>query len=128
MKRLLVLAAVAFGAVALYAMTAPAGQRAVTPGQITALNKKVSALQKQVKTLNGAVADLQTCVFAKNHVIGMTLYSGFQYMRSDGSVISTTAIATTDQGETPQYYVLTTTAACAKAIGVGRALPRVVNR
>jgi hypothetical protein len=116
MKRLLVLVAVAFGAVALYAVTAPAGERAVTPGQITAINKKISTLQKQVKAVTGDLGFLENCI--DKHVVAMTEYSGFQYQQSGGTVITTTAIATTDQGDTVQFYVLTVTPQCAKTIGV----------
>jgi hypothetical protein len=131
MKRLLVLVAVAFGGVAIYAMTAPAGEKAVTPGQITAINKKISALQKSVKKLNGEVGLVESCL---SKAVALTEYgstdntTGFQYKQANGTVISTTAIATTDTGDTPDWYVLTTTAQCAQAIGIGRPLPRPLNR
>jgi hypothetical protein len=122
MKRFLVLVAVAFGAVALYAVTAPAGERAVTPGQITAINKKIANLQKQVNTINNCL---------KKHVVAMTEYNGFQYQQSGGTVVTTTAIATTDQGDTVQFYVLSTSASCAQTLGIaasGRAAPRPATR
>ena len=52
MKRLAVVLAAALVAVAIYAVTAPAGQQAVSPKRVAALEKKVSQLQKSVKTLN----------------------------------------------------------------------------
>jgi hypothetical protein len=125
MKRLLVLVAVAFGAVAIYAMTAPAGQKAVTPGQITALNKKVSALQKSVTKLNSTVTLVRQCL---SKAVAFTQYSGFQYKQTNGTIISTTAVATTDQGDTPDWYVLTTTPKCAQLIGIGSAPARAPTR
>ena len=128
MKRLLVLVAVAFGAVALYAVTAPAGQQAVTPAQITAINKKITALQKQVKALNAKV----TCVTYK--FVPVTEYGGapnvgFLYQQPDGSVTPTSALDITDQGGTPDIVLSTTDPACLTAAkftprGAGRSAAR----
>jgi hypothetical protein len=114
MKRLLVLVAAAFGAVALYAVTAPASQQAVTPAQFAALTKRVTTLEKNLKTTRGALAVLVSCTYAK--AIPVSEYDGFVYQPPSGPQVVTTALSLTDTGDTAQYWVLTTSQACATDI------------
>ena len=123
MKRLLVLVATAGLAVGLYATTAGGGQQAVTPGQFAALKKTVTSLQKQVKTLNSVVG---SCLFIQ--AIPVARYGandgtqGYLYGRTDGSIVPTTAIDVTSQGETPQAWIVGTSTDCANSMNSGSAL------
>ena len=103
MKRFVVLVATAGLAVALYATTAGGGQQAVTPGQFAALSKKVTTLQKQVKTLNSLIG---SCLFVQAVPVASfgTDTEGYAYVRSDGSVIITSALDIVGQNETPQAW------------------------
>jgi hypothetical protein len=101
MRRVLVLAAVALAAVAVYAATAPAGQQAVTPKQFSALSKRVKALEKDNKDLIQAVVFILECGFDK------------------GAIATTKApqFHATAVGEATDFYVLTTSSPeCVNAI------------
>ena len=92
MARVLAVALVALAAVALYAATAPAGERAVTPKQFTALQKRVKVLENNQKQII--------------EVLAVMLHCGF-----DKSAIATTKspqFHVTAAGETTDFYVLAT--------------------
>jgi hypothetical protein len=115
MKRLLVLVAVAFGAVALYAVTtAPAGQQAVTPAQFAALTKRVSTLEKNLKKTTSTLNAVAGCVVVT--AIPVTRYDGYVAQDSAGQALTTPALDITATGETAQFWVLTTSPSCATAI------------
>jgi hypothetical protein len=92
MRRVLVVALAALGAVALYATTAPAGQQAVTPKQFAALSKRVKTLEKDSKNLKDFAAIVVACVF------------------DQGAVATTKApqYHTPATGEATDFYALTT--------------------
>ena len=92
MARVLAVALIALAAVALYATTAPAGERAVTPKQFTALQKRVKALESDEK-------EIVT-------VLTFMIHCGF-----DQSAVATTKAPqyhATGEGETTDFYVLAT--------------------
>jgi hypothetical protein len=92
MTRVLAVVVVALAAVALYAATAPAGEQAVTPKQFTALQKRVTKLEKDNKQIIDA--------------LGIIVHCGF-----DQGAIPTTKTPqyhVTATGETTDFYVLTT--------------------
>jgi hypothetical protein len=122
MKRLLALVATAGLAVGLYAATAGGSQQAVTPGQFAALKKQVTKLQKDVKTLTTVVTGclLQQAVPVAD--FGGTETEGYQYKKSDGTVITTSALDVTGTGVTPQAWLLGTPTECANAINQGGSL------
>jgi hypothetical protein len=92
MKRLLVVAAAALAAVALYATTAPAGQQAVTPKQFAALKKQVTKLQTDLRNLT--------------NVAGFMLACG--YNRGAIAITKAPTFHETASGETTDFYALTT--------------------
>ena len=92
MRRVLAVALVAFAAVALYATTAPAGEQAVTPKQFSALQKRVTKLEKDNKDIVNAIGVIVRCAFNQG-VIAMT---------------KTPQYHVTATGETTDFYVLTT--------------------
>jgi hypothetical protein len=124
MKRLLVLVAVAFGAVALYAVTAPAGQQAVTPGQFAALTRRVSTLEKDLKKTKATLNTVVACTLVK--AVPVSEYggttAGYLYKQPDGTQGIVTALDLTDTGDTADYWVLTTSQACVTAIN-GKGAP-----
>jgi hypothetical protein len=111
MRRLLALVATAGAAVGLYAATATGGSDAVTPGQITALQKKVVALQKDMKTLKAQVG----CLTA----IGVIQFggdtAGYHYKQPDGAEILTSALDLAAQGEQPQAFIAGLDAQCVQS-------------
>ena len=92
MRRVLAVALVAFAAVALYATTAPAGEQAVTPKQFSALQKRVTKLEKDNKDIINALAFMITCGFDKGAI----------------ATTKTPQYHVTATGETTDFYVLTT--------------------
>ena len=120
MKRLLVLVAVAFGAVALYAVTAPAGQQVVTPGQFAALTKRVSTLEKDLKKTSTTLSAVRACTIVK--AVPLSEYGGYVYQPSTGAQTTVTALDLTETGDTADYWFLTTSQACVTAIN-GKGAP-----
>jgi outer membrane lipoprotein-sorting protein len=92
MKRVLAVALVALAAVALYATTAPAGQQAVTPKQFSALQKRVTTLEKTNKQVIQAIGVIVACGFDKGAI----------------PTTKTPQYHVTVSGETTDFYVLTT--------------------
>jgi hypothetical protein len=92
MRRFLALALVAFAAVALYATTAPAGEQAVTPKQFSALQKRVTKLEKTNKDIINAIGIIVTCTLNKGAI----------------PTTKTPQYHVTGTGETTDFYVLTT--------------------
>jgi hypothetical protein len=92
MKRVVILAAVALAAVAVYAATAPAGPQAVTPKQFSALTKRVKTLETKTKNLEEFAGAVVLCVFDR------------------GAIPTTKApnYHVTGTGEAADFYVLTT--------------------
>ena len=93
MARVLAVAMIAVAAVALYAATAPAGQQAVTPKQLAALQKRVKKLETNQSQIIEA--------------IGIIVHCGF-----DKTAVPTTKspqFHATATGETTDFYVLATT-------------------
>ncbi len=106
MKRALVVALVALAIVALYATTAPAGQKAVTPKQFAALQKSVAKLEKDDKDLTDALVFVIACGFDKGAI----------------PVTKTPQFHITETGEAADFYALTTTdQQCVSAINSPRA-------
>jgi hypothetical protein len=102
MKRLLALVVTAALAVALYAATAQSGQQAVTPKQFAALTKKVNTIRKDVDAV-GVV--LVNCVMGT--AIPITRYSGFLAVdATTKQQFETTGLDVTNQGDTPNGYML----------------------
>ncbi|MBA3365068.1 MAG: hypothetical protein H0U03_04680 [Actinobacteria bacterium] len=130
MKRLLVLTAAALAAVSIYAVTAPAGQQAVTPKQFAALQKRVTALEKSLKTVRDATNALGTCLVGAAQavpvgVFGGTATEGYTYRLASGQQVLASALDTLAENEitatTP--FMLVTSRDCANAINSGRAIP-----
>ncbi|MFL5917809.1 MAG: hypothetical protein ACJ74L_05555 [Gaiellaceae bacterium] len=92
MKRVIAIALIALAAVALYAATAPAGQQAVTPKQFTALQKRVTKLEKTNKDIIDAITVIVGCAFNKGAI----------------PTTKTPQYHVTSTGETTDFYVLTT--------------------
>jgi outer membrane lipoprotein-sorting protein len=92
MKRVLTVAVVVLAAVALYAATAPAGQQAVTPKQFSALQKRVTTLEKTNKQIIQALGIIVACAFDKGAI----------------PTTKTPQYHVTVTGETTDFYVLTT--------------------
>jgi hypothetical protein len=112
MGRVLAVALVALAAIALYATTAPAGERAVTP-------KQFSALQKRVKTLENDEKEIVT-------VLQFMIHCGF-----DQSAVATTKAPqyhATAVGETTDFYVLATSDPNCATIINSPAVRRLLNR
>ena len=126
MKRLAVVVAVVLAAVALYAVTAGAGQQAVSPKRVAALEKKVTHLQRQVRTLN----TFMNCL--NKQVAGLTSYGnpsanqGYIYRTGQGDG-PTTALDLSGQGEQPQFFVAAVEANCVTSGRMGH-VQRVVDR
>jgi hypothetical protein len=95
MKRALVVALVAFAAVALYSTTAPAGQQAVTPKQFAALQKRVAKLEKDEKDITDALVFVIACGFDKG-AIPVTKAPQF-HITGTGEAADFYALTTTDQ-------------------------------
>jgi hypothetical protein len=93
MARVLAVAMIAVAAVALYAATAPAGQQAVTPKQLAALQKRVKSLEGGQLLLLQAVALIVHCGFDKTAV----------------PTTKSPQFHATATGETTDFYVLATT-------------------
>jgi hypothetical protein len=92
MTRVLAVALVALAAVALYAATAPAGQQAVTPKQLSALQKRVTKLEKDDKAIKQAIGVIVTCAFDKGAI----------------PTTKTPQYHVTAPGEATDFYVLST--------------------
>jgi hypothetical protein len=108
MRRALLVAAIVFGAVAIYAAAAPGGQQAVTPKQFKALQKRVSTLE----------AVISLCF---QNAIPVSQYGGangvgYTYKNPDGTTVQTSALDVTVQGDTPGAWALDVGADCANAI------------
>lgn len=119
MKRVLVVAAIALAAVALYAATAPAGQQAVTPGQFAALSKKVAKLRKDVDTL-GTV--LVNCVMYHAYSVkeyGGLSNEGYAYQFPDGHIGLETALDLAPPTDTNTAWYLAVEPQCAAQINSG---------
>lgn len=122
MKRLVAVLVAAVAAFALYTVTAPAGQEAVSPKRVAALEKKVAALQKQL-----------TCI---NTYAPLTRYgdpngsAGYLYAQPDGSAIATTALDLTAQGDTTSFRVPIVKNTCVRSSfrAAQRPSPRVARR
>ena len=92
MTRVLAVAVVALAAVALYATTAPAGEQAVTPKQFSALQKRVTKLEKDNKDVINAIDIIAACTLNKGAI----------------PTTKTPQYHVTGTGETTDFYVLTT--------------------
>ncbi len=104
MKRLLALVATAGAAVGLYAATATGGSEAVTPAQFTALQKKVTKLQKDVGALTVVANFTLACGFDRG-AIPVSKSPQFHITGTGGA------------GEAADFYVLTTSRQeCVQAI------------
>ncbi len=92
MTRVLAVAVVALAAVALYAATAPAGQQAVTPKQLAALQKRVTKLEKDNKDIKDALVIIVGCAFDQGAI----------------PVTKAPSFHVTGTGEAADFYALTT--------------------
>jgi len=102
-KVLLVAVAAALLGALLYAATAPAGQQAVTPKQFAALQKRVKNLETVINVcFQGAVP--------------VARFGGYDAKDANGVQISATALDVTDQGDTPQAFLLDVGQTCAAAL------------
>jgi hypothetical protein len=124
-KRLLVVAATALAAVAIYAVTAPASEQSVTPKQFAALKATVTKQGKELKTL-------EACLFvgaAPVGVYGDGSTSGFLFQTSDKVVHLFPAISLVAQSQQAQAtWVVTTTAQCAAAMNSKTGSPPRIAR
>jgi hypothetical protein len=114
MKRLGLILAIAGAMAIMYAATAPAGEQAVTPRQFATLSKRVATLEK---TMNAAVGLLANCLTVQAISVARygTSSEGYVYKRPDGTLIITTGLDLVPSGQTPQAYLVGTTATCASA-------------
>jgi hypothetical protein len=92
MTRVLAAGVAAVAAVALFATTAPAGEQAVTPKQFTALQKRVTKLEKNQKLIIQAIGVIAHCGFDQGAI----------------PTTKTPQYHVTGTGETTDFYVLTT--------------------
>jgi hypothetical protein len=128
MKRLVVVLAAALVAVAIYAVTAPAGQQAVSPKRVSALEKKVATLQKSIRTLN----TFMNCL--NKQAVAMASYgnpnSGQGYLYSPGQgqqPVLTTGVDLVAQGEPVQFFVPAVETNCVNSGRLGH-IPKVINK
>src|SRR5262245_49925326 len=94
MKRVLALALIALAAVALYATTAPAGEKAVTPKQFSALQKRVKTLETNQKQIIEVLAVMLHCGFDKSAIA--TTKSPQFHVPADGETTDFYVLATND--------------------------------
>jgi hypothetical protein len=111
LKRLVIVLAAALVAVAVYAVTAPAGQQSVTPRQFSSLQKRVTTLEKKTKVLTNTLKCL-------NEYETLSQYGdpsgsfGYAYKESDGQAGFTTAVDATAQGDPVDLYVSLVNKSC----------------
>jgi hypothetical protein len=127
MQRLVVVLAAALVAVAIYAVTAPASQQAVSPKRVAALEKKVSKLQKDLKTVATAV---NNCLFygaAPVASFGDAATEGYFYGNAQGQYSLENALDFVPQSQQAQaLWFVGTSPACAQVMNSGRVLtPRI---
>ena len=129
MKRLLVLAATVFAAVAVYAVAAPAGQQAVTPRQFAALQKRVTTLEKNLKTVRDLTNALGACLVAQAQAVPVGVFGsateGYLYRTANGQQVVTSALDVLASNEVTAQtpFMLVTSRECASAINSGRIVP-----
>jgi hypothetical protein len=117
MKRLLLVLVAGAAAVALYATASPAGQQAVTPGQLAALKKQVTTLQKDVKNLKAAFA----CLGAVGTVeAGDGSTAGYHYQNPDKTEVLTSALDVAAQGEQPNLFLVGINPQCVQSASFRR--------
>jgi hypothetical protein len=90
---------------------ADAGQQAITPKQFAALSKRVAAVEKSNKAVQGYVAN---CF---NKWVAVSVYGpggpeGYLYGLADKTVITTSALDITNTGDTPSFFVPAPAADC----------------
>lgn len=122
MKHLFALAATAFAAVAFYAVTAPAGQQAVTPKQFAALTKRVTTLEKNYRTLGEVTNVLVACVVGSGQAVPVSAFGGgtegYLYRLANGQQVLTTALDVVPQAQaaSARSWMLITSPQCAQVI------------
>ncbi len=126
MKRLIAVLAAAALAVAIYAAAAPGSQQAPpTAGQFAALKKQVAKLQKDDTNLKAQFACLSALGVAQ-FSDGQTF--GYVYRHSDGSLIVTSALDITGQGETPTVDLAQIDQSCVTSRRFARASAPAIHR
>jgi hypothetical protein len=110
LKRLVIVLAAALVAVAIYAVTAPAGQQ-TSASQISSLSKRVTALEKKTKVLTQRL----NCF---NKYAPLTAYGdpngteGYVYQNANHTTTPTTAVDFTGQNDTADANVAVVNASC----------------
>jgi hypothetical protein len=128
MKRLVVVLAAALVAVAVYAVTAPAGPEAVSPRRVAALEKKVTALQKSIRSLNSFANCLNKTVVAMASYGTPNTGTGYVYVPGQGQApVVTTAVDLVGQGEPVQFFLPAVERGCVSSGRLGH-VPRIVDK
>jgi hypothetical protein len=112
LKRLVIVLAAALVAVAVYAVTAPAGQQSVTPREFSALQKRVSTLEKKTKALTNTLKCLNTYAPLTAYGDSQNGTEGYVYQNSSHQDGLTTAVDFTGQGDTADANVAVVNKAC----------------
>jgi opacity protein-like surface antigen len=109
-------------AVAAYAVTATAGQQAVTPKQFKALSSKVTNVQKKLTSLQKELRGLEGCI---TQAVAVGQYGdgdngtfGYSYHNSSGQDFYTTALDLADPSSATSFMLLTD-AQCASIFNGG---------
>jgi hypothetical protein len=117
MKRLVVILAAALVAVAVYAVTAPAGPEAVSPKRVAALEKRVAKTQRDLRTLTTAVNNCLLVGAAPVAQFGNNATEGYFYGNGQGQFALETAVDLVPANQQAQAaWLLGTTASCAQAL------------
>jgi len=129
LKRLAIVLAAALAALTVYVVTAPAGEQ-TSASRISSLEAKVTKLQKQVKTLNTLVGSCVLVQAIPMQQFGNGSSEGYFYHPSgapSGAYTLSSALDFPLQGQTPQFWTLSTSSQCAQIINTGKtaALPKV---
>jgi hypothetical protein len=117
MKRAAAIVAIGLAAVAIYAVTAPAGQQSVSPKAFAALSAKVTKLSKDVNTLKSCTLVGAIPVARFGDPTNAT--EGYLYVNADKTQQLVPAIDESTVAAA-QGWVLLTTPACGQALGGGR--------
>ncbi len=114
MQRLVVLCVTALAAVAIYAVSAPAGQETSS----ASIDRRVKALEGKVRKLEGGNKTLQTRLNCIRQFVGLTVFGdpargvGYLYRNPDTNVVVTTGVDLTRQGETSTVNIPAINQAC----------------
>jgi phage-related protein len=117
MKRVAAIVALGLAAIAIYAVTAPAGQQSVSPKQFAALSAKVTKLTKDLKVVESCVLVGAVPVARFGDAVNHT--EGYVYVNPDKTQTLEPAIDLAAPNAA-QAWILVTTPKCATALNGGR--------